>query len=99
MSVDPNACNKCGKICKDKRGLTLHMKACEGILNPCCEFCKKMFANPYSLSIHMSRCSEGKKTVKEKDEAVKTELQQLQEKLKELELKHQQEIKDITDCP
>ena len=95
MSVDLNTCSKCGKICKDKRGLTLHMKACEGILNPSCEFCKKTFANPYSLSIHMSRCSEGKKSIKEKDETIKTELQQLQDKLKEVELKHQKELTDL----
>jgi hypothetical protein len=94
MSSDQNTCDKCGKLCKDKRGLTLHMKACEGRIDLHCEFCHKEFANPYSLSIHISRCSESKKNIKEKDQAVKSELQQLQEKLKETELKLQQERKE-----
>ena len=32
INSETNLCDRCGKICKDKRGLTLHLKSCEGIV-------------------------------------------------------------------
>jgi hypothetical protein len=45
--------------------------------------------------VHSTRCTENKKQKQEQDKIVKTELQELQDKLKEIELKHQKEIKDL----
>ncbi len=90
-----DACEKCGKTFKGKRGLTMHMKVCEGTQNLVCEFCNKDFSSIYSLSIHSTRCSKSLRHQEEQEKIVKTELQKLQDKLKEIELKHQQEIKDL----
>jgi hypothetical protein len=54
--MSENSCDRCGKECKDKRGLALHLKKCEGLKALDCEYCNQVFANPYSLSVHLTRC-------------------------------------------
>ena len=127
--MSENACDRCGKECKDKRGLALHLKKCEGLKALDCEYCNQTFANPYSLSVHLTRCKAIKihKETMNKEEIIslqselisskaeiskllslqkeskneidkilsikEEENQHLKEKLQELELKHQEEIK------
>lgn len=95
MSVEEHLCDKCGRLCKDKRGLSIHMRVCQGTKDFICNFCNTNFSSIYSLSIHSTRCTEVKKQKQDQDKVIKSEVQQLQDKLKELELKHQQEIKDL----
>jgi hypothetical protein len=56
-------CEKCGRECKDKRGLTLHYNKCNGPQSLECEFCKEEFANHYNLLSHLTRCKHNNKIV------------------------------------
>lgn len=105
MSTDEYVCDKCNKKCKDKRGLTLHYKKCEGIKALVCEYCNDEFANPYSLSIHFTRCKILKKHKQEEEltsqqqeeklvKGLTTENTKLQDKIKELENKYNQLVAD-----
>jgi hypothetical protein len=62
-------CDKCGKECKDKRGLGIHYNKCDGSINFECKFCNQEFANAYSLSMHSTRC----KTMKSRKETMTKE--------------------------
>jgi hypothetical protein len=95
MSEELNACERCGKMYKGKRGLSIHLKTCEGVKNLVCEYCNKDFSSVYSLSIHMTRCSDSLKHQQNQEKLVKSEIQKLQEKLKETELTLQQERKEL----
>jgi hypothetical protein len=88
MSNKSNVCPKCKKACKDKRGLTLHMKSCQGVIDLTCSFCNNTFANSYTLAVHVSRCNKSKQYQEEQDQILKNEIAQLQDKLKEQEQKH-----------
>ena len=101
-----SSCDRCGKECKDKRGLTLHIKKCDGKKPNQCEFCNEEFANQYSLAVHLTRCKIIKAQNKEKEviareETIKRlsskeeETRQLNERLKEMELKYQKDLEDI----
>ena len=71
-------CDKCGKECKDKRGLTLHSHRCNVDRHFICEFCNQEFATSYSLSMHVTRC----KTLKtQKELTTREELTTLQSDL------------------
>jgi Zinc finger, C2H2 type len=63
-------CDKCGKECKDKRGLGIHYVKCDGIKSCECNYCKQPFANPYSLSVHLTRC----KIVKKNKETIANDI-------------------------
>ena len=95
MSVETHPCDKCGRLCKDRRGLSIHMRVCQGTKDFICEYCNSVFSSVYSLSIHSTRCTEVKKQKQDQDKIVKSEIHQLQDKLKEIEMKHQQEIKNL----
>ena len=88
MNIDSNSCDKCGKICKDKRGLSLHLKSCEGLISLTCEFCNKSFANSYNLHMHLSRCNENKKVTKQREQLLQEQNQIFKDQLKELQEKH-----------
>jgi hypothetical protein len=92
---ESDSCERCGKTFKGKRGLTMHMKVCDGVKNLECEYCHRDFSSIYSLSIHMTRCSGSLKHQQEQDKLAKSELQKLQEKLNEIELKHEQDCKKL----
>jgi hypothetical protein len=71
-------CDKCGKECKDKRGLTVHSHRCNIDRHFICKFCNQEFATAYSLSMHVTRC----KTLKtQKELMTKEELNTLQNDL------------------
>ncbi len=95
MNTSNHSCSRCGKVCKDKRGLTLHLKSCEGIKVLTCEFCNGTFVNQYTLSVHMSRCNEGKRHIQEQEQLLRDENQRLKDQLRELELKYQKEQADL----
>lgn len=45
-------CSNCNKSCKNKAGLTIHLKTCiESETN--CKFCNKLFSNQYNLKRHV----------------------------------------------
>jgi hypothetical protein len=99
-------CERCGKECKDKRGLTLHVKKCDGKKPNQCEFCSEEFANQYSLAVHLTRCKVVKAQNKEKEDIAKEEMikklvhkeeenKQLRDLLKEMEIKYHKDITDI----
>ena len=100
-------CLQCGRQFKDKRGLTIHLKGCDGsIASVICSHCNEQFANPYSLSVHQPRCKvfkkkqydleiEIKQKTMDKLEETLEKNNQLQLKIVKLEcihLKHQEEI-------
>ena len=94
MNVESYVCAKCGRHCKDKRGLSIHSRACQGTPSLVCEFCNTTFSSAYCLSIHIHRCSENKKQRQEQTESLKEELEKLREKLKTVELAQQEELKN-----
>ena len=79
---EKHICSKCGKECKDKRGLGIHNAKCEGITSCDCKYCKQPFANPYSLSVHLTRCKIGKK---QKEDIEQKDNENNQLKLKQIE--------------
>ena len=94
MSIDSIPCTKCGKLCKDKRGLTLHLKSCDGLLVFNCQFCHKTFSNSYNLNTHLSRCDEHKKANKDKEQLLYDENESLKNQLKEIQEKHQKTLQE-----
>ena len=95
MSADSCDCERCGRHCKDRRGLSVHMRACQGNKALVCEYCNTTFGSVYSLTVHSTRCVENKKQKEEQDKLVKNELQELQEKLKNIEVVHQNKLKEM----
>lgn len=68
-------CDKCGKECKDKRGLTVHSHRCNVDRHFICEFCNQEFCTAYSLSMHVTRC---KILKSQKEMTIREELNTLQ---------------------
>ncbi len=89
--VEENQCNRCGRQCKDKRGLSIHMRVCEGTTVFTCQYCNTVFSSVYSLSIHTTRCPKHKELLKKKDDSLQQENQQLKIQLQELENKYKEE--------
>lgn len=99
-------CLQCGRQFKDKRGLTIHLKGCDGVIpTVTCSHCNEHFANPYSLSVHQSRCKvfkqkqynleiEIKQRTMDKLEETQEKNNQLQLKIAELERIHLQLLSD-----
>jgi Zinc finger, C2H2 type len=99
-------CLQCGRQFKDKRGLTIHLKVCDGVIaSVICSHCNESFANPYSLSVHQSRCKvlkqkkydlelETKQKAIVKLEETQDKNNQLQLKIAELERIHLQLLSD-----
>ena len=90
-------CDKCGKECKDKRGLTVHSHKCGIDKRFICGFCNQEFATAYSLSIHVPRCKtlkiQKELTAKEEMATLQLDLQASKEEISKL-LSIQQEIKE-----
>ena len=96
-------CPKCDKECKDKRGLSVHLKKCENSKPLICSCCNENFSRSSSLAIHLTRCKAIKQQNLEKELASKEELNKLlyekevhnkhlQDKLNEVELKYKQAL-------
>lgn len=88
-------CDKCGKECKDKRGLAIHYNKCGIDKRFICEFCNQEFSTSFNLSSHTSRC----KTMKTRKELMSKEeidiLKAENSKLKNETLNHQKELLDL----
>lgn len=70
-------CPRCDKECKDKRGLSVHLKKCENSKPIICEYCNQEFSRNYSLSLHLTRCKAIKQQNTEKELAQKEDLNKL----------------------
>jgi hypothetical protein len=53
-------CSKCGRECKDKRGLAIHEAKCKIVSQPPkkfeCQYCHNEFATNQSLHVHLEKC-------------------------------------------
>ena len=67
-------CPRCDKECKDKRGLSVHLKKCENSKPLICEHCNQEFSRTYGLSLHLTRCKAIKQQNIEKELAQKEDL-------------------------
>jgi hypothetical protein len=97
-------CSKCGKYCKDKRGLTVHSNKCTANKNLICKFCNLQLSTSYNLSVHITRCKAFKtqKEVTNKQEfsSVQSELQEAKDeitKLKDIIYKYEVNLRDSQD--
>ena len=89
--IDTYPCDKCGRQCKDKRGLSIHMRVCPGTKNFICEFCNTEFSSIYSFKIHSTRCTKYKENIKKKDNLLIEENQRLKKQIEVLESKKKEE--------
>ena len=94
-----NTCSKCGKTCKDKRGLSVHEARCSGINSFNCEACG---GGPFQSCSHLKRhhgsCDKYKEKIvrqefssledkwKTKVQEKENHIQRLQENIKDTEL-------------
>jgi hypothetical protein len=62
-------CSKCGKECKDKRGLTLHDKKCGIERTTICIHCNGNFSTPENLQRHYLTCRVYRETKEEEEKA------------------------------
>ena len=88
MSSEYHCCSKCGKECKDKKGLSKHEKVCIGLEKHLCPECGLELKNRSNLKVHMSHCP----VVKEREHS-QAEEQRKQELLKQ----SQTQIDDLRD--
>ena len=56
QSAEP-ICDRCGRVCKSKSGLTLHKKKCQGVKavekeNILCVYCSRPYKTERALSAH-----------------------------------------------
>lgn len=80
-------CSKCGKACKDKRGLRIHEARCSGLSSFDCEECGSSFQSFSNLKRHQSTCDKYRdKLIQEdfikKEEQWKTQLAEKEEQRK-----------------
>ena len=55
------SCERCNKVCKDKRGLAIHNSKCKDVpveTIPTCKYCNAEFKTIYSLHSHYTSCQE-----------------------------------------
>jgi hypothetical protein len=55
--MDSFECDKCGKVCKDKKGLSRHFSKCRGLAEPVCIYCDIKFTRFSTLDDHLQICS------------------------------------------
>jgi hypothetical protein len=83
-------CSKCSKVCKDKRGLSIHEHKCGISLTDqtfSCEHCLFVFSTHDNLKKHMSRCKvlKEQEADEEKQAYVNTIRQEYETKIKKME--------------
>jgi hypothetical protein len=83
-------CSSCGKICKDKRGLTLHESKCDKVSKNTCIPCGGVFKNNSSLVRHEKTCKVIKETLERKENEEK-EIQR-ERRLEELKQLYEQKL-------
>jgi hypothetical protein len=84
-------CPKCGKYCKDKRGLGIHEVKCISTQNFTCIYCNVSFCSRHSLSRHSKTCKhidtyESKKEYIEKNKVLENTIIELKQALEEKEI-------------
>jgi len=97
VSSSEYVCDKCGKECKDKRGLGIHYNKCNSERHSICEFCNVEFSNAYNLSVHVSRC---KALKSQKENIAKEEMTTIHKELilqKERNIELQSELEEMTE--
>ncbi len=101
------ACSKCGKLCKDKRGLSVHEARCQITHKLRCTYCSSFFDSDHLLKTHLEQC----KAIQEAQERLKQSftyqsnlehkdkiIQELQQQIHTLELEfHSQNKQDYTN--
>jgi hypothetical protein len=94
-------CPKCGKYCKDKRGLSVHSNKCRENRNFICEFCNLQLSTAYNLSVHITRCKTQKEiTSKQEFSTIQSDLESARDditKLKDMILDYEVKLRDIQD--
>jgi hypothetical protein len=68
MSSEYHCCSKCGKECKDKKGLSKHEKVCIGLEQHICPECNLVLKNRSNLKVHISHCPVIKEREKNQEE-------------------------------
>jgi hypothetical protein len=64
--MDTLSCYKCGRHCKDKRGLKVHETRCQHTVKLKCSYCSSFFDTNESLNSHLEQC----KAIKETQERI-----------------------------
>lgn len=101
MSSDSSSksiCSKCGKECKDKRGLSIHEGKCTGPEQFVCMYCNVGFCSKHSLSRHSKTCKhvedyEAKEEKKEKIQELEDKISSIMIRQKTLDQCHEYDIK------
>ncbi len=78
------SCSKCGKECKDKKGLTLHESKCEKVNKLNCSFCNALFQTNSSVIRHEKTCNAIKEEARRKEQ-------------EEKDIKHKNELRELKD--
>ena len=81
-------CSKCGRYCKDKRGLGIHEVVCKGTRDFICIYCNVSFCSRQSLSRHSKTCKhvniyESKNEYKERNQSLENTIIELKKALQE----------------
>ena len=71
-NTEENQCPKCGKQCRDKRGVTIHLKKCGDIKEFICDACDAEFTAHNSLLVHYGRCKVLKQRKQEEELKIHT---------------------------
>ena len=74
MEVVQNCCSKCGKECKDKRGVSIHEAKCGKTKAPICPHCNTEFSCLASLHNHLERCKIYKQQIIDREQKQKEDL-------------------------
>lgn len=97
MEVIKNCCSKCGKECKDKRGVSIHEAKCGKTKAPICPHCNEKFSCLASLHNHIDRCKVFKQQIIEKEQKQKEESirQEYESRIKMIKNECEQTIQNI----
>ena len=85
-------CSKCGRECKDQRGLTIHENKCGLEKNTTCIHCHVMFSSYDNLNRHLLVCKVLKQQNEEKER--KRISDEYNEQIKSLIIEHQSSLKN-----
>ena len=86
-------CHHCNKICKNEKGLGIHLGKCGGTDHTLCKFCNRRFFNRRNLNRHLVTCKaltdskvqEEKKQTQSEMKKFQTELKQKDQRINQME--------------